>query len=1624
MDALPGGGHWPVLLATRAYGQLRKLERDQKVLEIVHKRIKGLSSGCFTDDNHRRIIGTTKYIPIYVAMLPFDLRVIYHFSVDPDAQNRYDHQTVRVLRIESRAHVDYRFWVKVSRHLAAKGSEYQRRCTHGYPLGNPSEFHYSPSKFPCADYGNTDASDSIEYEGAEQEEEAGHDQEEIQNIIGLERYVPFSKALYNSIVADIDVDLPIVLDTHEREVVNCTKASIVIGRSGTGKTTALIYKMRAVDQSARLVEGTRPIRQLFVTRSRVLAQHVESTFRGLIRSAELASKTMAELQAMAEEARQKPNQALAEFDNEIDLREDLPASFSALNDSHFPLFVSFDKLCTLLEGDLLSQDGVYPRKTFARYKMIEFNDFREKYWWRFPRQLTSHMDPALVYSEIVAVIKGSSEALQSTDGYLSRYHYTEGLPRRVLSRLPGPIRDVVYSIFEQYQRLKKEAFEWDHADRTRQILKYFEPKGADRLVDYLYVDEVQDNLMLDIHLLRKLCPDIQGTYWSGDTAQTVVAGSAFRIKDLKSFVYQDIRDDWRTPRWEMPSSLFATFDLTVNFRSHRGIVGCAASIVKVIYQLFPDSIDKMPEESAKVRGPRPVLFTDSRDDLSLFEEFVLGSNPGSKTGFGAQQAILVRSDAVAEELDSKLEGLCPVLTIAESKGLEFDDVLIYNFFNHSSASFGDWQYVSGLPIHRRSYDPVAAPPVLCLELKTLYVAITRARKRCWIWDSGKTLNEMKGYLLSRKLITTAFTSEMIGRIGVTSTTAQWIEKGQEYFSCGLYKVAAACFQRAGRAEEARTASAYHQMSRAKLKHLRCDNESSRDALVKAADSMKQCAVQAAGQNARHYWFHVANCLQLAREFVAASDALVNGRLYVHAVGLLFENDQYDYGTTLLIRYSDRIEPQTQDTLLNRSRHHYFETRDYEALPRVFQFDLDAQLTYARVHGYRTQLKYLLKTHERYDELAVIYLEEWSISAGVGYSLIAYRNHGGRYRLERAVDATVSYAQRILLLEGQDRELPRKNLQRAITLVMHYREEINKDRQKLLDFFQTLLATEPVGLEVARTWNPDVPRETVPWMLAFSIALIDFSWVKTSSLGLFTERLLDWNEYILAIRKVTDGQNPCSSEVVQLLLGIRPLGSDHSVPSRTIVFEDSLILTAARREKLEITSTGIGEYSLRTTAVNRIIKAELAARLQGRLRSLHTSLLKSHWTRPCYGVRRLLNSSSRFVTRGAPGEGLRQRFQAVTWAMCDLMPIVESPVESTQQNIARKWVRRLHDLVYPPSGIEEDLSIISTLSALPGQEDLGCLVVSEYLPAAVAELEAGSPRPVDFFSAVVSVLTLAALLDPGALDRYVPKNHSLRLDTSFEGLDDSGRGDSFAVATTFVDFFRSGLPDGLTLMVSTLEHILNSKLDMDAAIMVHVVELVTREMIFSLHATESNTGDGFAGLLLPRSWAKSLVKTQIPRKPMRETQSQESFVRALATLSTGLKFETYRWTVDSIKLGKNVDMLHMLSLRLFWCASMFVLNVTPSHASVPATLQTLRTIAANLKLLRSTPRDPENTTSCDVFSRAVDHTSCLAALRQTLRHEQLVLLSNREKDSERVRGWSNVSLVQYVRPSDLISRRKW
>ncbi len=156
---------------------------------------------------------------------------------------------------------------------------------------------------------------------------------------------------------------------------------------------------------------------------------------------------------------------------------------------------------------------------------------------------------------------------------------------------------------------------------------------------------------------------------------------------------------------------------------------------------------------------------------------------GARFHLGARQAIIVRDDITRDQIQALLGNQGLVLTLLESKGglktlpqrvfwkvltgdlvgLEFDDVLLYNFFGSSPASDAQWRTIG---LHKAD---TGRNRVIELELKRLYVAITRARLHIWIWDPSKTADSMlvrhfssyrriprvtssKNYWLSRDLI--------------------------------------------------------------------------------------------------------------------------------------------------------------------------------------------------------------------------------------------------------------------------------------------------------------------------------------------------------------------------------------------------------------------------------------------------------------------------------------------------------------------------------------------------------------------------------------------------------------------------------------------------------------------------------------------------------------------------------------------------------------------------------------------------------------------------------------------------------------------------------------------------------
>lgn len=113
----------------------------------------------------------------------------------------------------------------------------------------------------------------------------------------------------------------------------------------------MLFRMLLLERSPSATLD-RPLRQIFVTQSRVLASRVKEYFTQLSETLDAGLKSRAEIKAMFE-AKLKAGEEHEDGKAEIDLVEldeenesgvDLPSRWSELEEKHFPLFVTFDQV--------------------------------------------------------------------------------------------------------------------------------------------------------------------------------------------------------------------------------------------------------------------------------------------------------------------------------------------------------------------------------------------------------------------------------------------------------------------------------------------------------------------------------------------------------------------------------------------------------------------------------------------------------------------------------------------------------------------------------------------------------------------------------------------------------------------------------------------------------------------------------------------------------------------------------------------------------------------------------------------------------------------------------------------------------------------------------------------------------------------------------------------------------------------------------------------------------------------------------------------------------------------------------------------------------------------------------
>ncbi|RPD59349.1 hypothetical protein L226DRAFT_576154 [Lentinus tigrinus ALCF2SS1-7] len=1021
-DSAKGFGQWRILIGNGASQYLRQArKKDPSTFRIIINKIKALSNGHFSDDNHKKLTGSEVEVPIFEAKMTRDTRLVYQVDCVPEFQSNVERQVIRIFGIYTHGQIGRLVWQGMGWQVARKGAEYVNRCNFRKSADASRGDVFLPGSWPPVETETTPT--ALPMPNLVKE-----DLDEMHSLLVLEKFVTFSQALLNGILADEDITHVFDVSPKEKQIIEHPSSCYVLGRSGTGKTTTMLFKMLGIERSWEDFRDNLPKpRQMFVTQSRVLAEKVEEYFANLHRSLLVGKQTKDEV------VRKSAQQVVLVDKDEEDRHHgdsNLPKRFGALTDEHFPIFLTFDQVCRLLENEYLYEHEERQRhETVSRAidELMEFRDFSgsvqtrrwssehimkrqnsfvsetkfvAEYW---PHLRTKGLDPSFVFAEFIGIIKGSEKALARPEGYLDQETYCESRRSQTIS---ADQRESIYRSFQAYLKRKAEREEWDAADRSHALIKSLRGGVPGQAIDFMYVDEAQDNLLIDSLILRNLCRNPHGMFWAGDTAQTISAGSAFRFNDLKAFMYRLEKNTITATgaKQVQPES----FQLAVNYRSHAGIVNCAHTVIELLTTLWPYAIDNLTQEKGIVDGLKPVFFSGWDQDTARYEQFLFGES-GSRIEFGAQQCILVRNDTAREKLRSQVgREIGLIFTIYEAKGLEFNDVLLYNFFEDSTADVSQWRVVlNALPprehVPAPSFDEIRHN-IICRELKFLYVAITRARKNLWIADSSAKGEPMRTVWNHKGQLETCTPGSDIPQLAMSSTPEEWAAMALSLFNNKRYAQAMHCYERADLSREKAVAYAYHlrEQARAAPVNARGGALSQADAYILAAEAFLISAHDAVVEKSAYYRI-AAECFAFNGDHARAAEAYQAAAEYDLAAQHYRQAGKFEQAVEVIKSHRAKMDTTVVETITEVSKLYFLREQQVEKARELFETDEDA-LEYMDDFGLDTARATLLEQLGKYSEAADLLFEE-------GNTLEALRvlalDHGNEHSVNRAVQVILA-----------------------------------------------------------------------------------------------------------------------------------------------------------------------------------------------------------------------------------------------------------------------------------------------------------------------------------------------------------------------------------------------------------------------------------------------------------------------------------------------------------------------------------------------------------------------------------------------------------------------------------------
>ncbi len=299
-----------------------------------------------------------------------------------------------------------------------------------------------------------------------------------------------------------------------------------------------------------------------------------------------------------------------------------------------------------------------------------------------------------------------------------------------------PVALFVYNMIQEIERLKVSYGLRDYTDQIVHAIQLFE-KHSEVIPKYkhILVDEYQDVNDIQVKLLNLLSPN--SLFVVGDPRQSIYGWRGSKIKNILSF--PELHEDC------------AVVQLTKNYRSTKKIVGAANKIIKPFgFPEIESALDnetktedneenevvliKHADEKAEhifvaqsiiaTSTPREQIFILARTNKQIESIREIFANYGIKH-------IAKTGDDVNTDSESSKEGYVTISTVHAIKGLEADIVYVIGTNTKMYPCLVSEHPVQDLARVDFDYDKYDE------EMRLLYVAVTRARRKVFINYSGR-----------------------------------------------------------------------------------------------------------------------------------------------------------------------------------------------------------------------------------------------------------------------------------------------------------------------------------------------------------------------------------------------------------------------------------------------------------------------------------------------------------------------------------------------------------------------------------------------------------------------------------------------------------------------------------------------------------------------------------------------------------------------------------------------------------------------------------------------------------------------------------------------------------------------